>query len=250
VEDEGIVPTCDHNKLSISGKALADVTSSFGMPLGAIFAFSRNSTETGSGFRRLPARATTNDSATATTTTTAAPPDTKEGTQPSSSSSSSSWDYWCLIPTRAVRDCHDGLYVHEDDNWDDARSHGEFSASKLVHLPGQECDLTQAHVGVWVGYDAETGRSAAVVLHREDELRLRSFKNATSRVADTLKRGWEAEMGPLFVVLIYLARAVRMWGVAAWEVNREVIKAVCFLCFLSLGLSIVLPRPDFGTDWE
>jgi len=210
VEDKFAVSDSEHHRLSISLRSFANLTTSFGMPFNAIFSFSRNSTETGSGFRRrcLPATSLW---------------DVKQ-----------SWDYWCLIPFRVVKLCREGGYEHDDNNWADSSSHGEFSPSKEVHLPKQSCDIEQAQFGIWVRYDAEKEKSRAVVIHRENELGVKSFRNATGRVEEVLKSGEDGD-GPLFVLLVYLARALRMWGIVGWEVNREVINYVSclFIFFLS-----------------
>jgi hypothetical protein len=208
-----VISEDDHGKLSISCRSYAKLTAAFGMPFGAVFAFSRNSTETGSGFRHLSSSSLSEE---------------KEGR--GEGMLKGSWDYWCLLPTRAATSCKRKRYDHDDDNEDDASMHGEYSASKGVHLAKQKVDVEQASFGVYVRYDSDKKKSEVVVIHRERKLDVGTLKNAGRRVEQVLKTkdGDEVWEGPLFVVLIYLARALRMWGSCLWEVNRQVIQYVSF----------------------
>ncbi|TAQ87716.1 hypothetical protein B7494_g3948 [Chlorociboria aeruginascens] len=135
--------------------------------------------------------------------------------------SSDVWDYWCMLPVRFRIDCRD------------ANIHAASRAGKnqmdpvyYIHLSGVESDIRGSHVGIFVRGDSRTGNITFVVVSLLDQRFWLVAQEPLKQITGSLtqKTPKYLEKSPCFVLLIYLASALRWWNSVLLCFNKQLIK--------------------------
>ncbi|KAI0969732.1 hypothetical protein F4678DRAFT_438028 [Xylaria arbuscula] len=177
-----------YGRLQISKEAFRLLLYTFNVPVAFITALARPYMVCGTGFRRISLLA---------------------------------WDYWCLIPVRAVVPCR----VQAQDHTRSTAGSNQMDPFHYVHLPDAKADVRGSFIGLFIRYDHETCHTSIICFNLLDN-RLRDlieepFDRAWHAIRSCSERG--LAINPRFLHAIYLSSALRWWNNVLLCFNQQLV---------------------------
>ncbi|KAI0815976.1 hypothetical protein GGR55DRAFT_675585 [Xylaria sp. FL0064] len=152
-----------HGRLQIGKGAFRLLLYTFNVPVAFVTALARPYMVCGTGFRPLFPRA---------------------------------WDYWCLIPVRAIVPCR----IQAQDHTRSTAGSNQMDPFHYVHLPGAKADIRGSSIGLFIRHDYDTGHTTIICFNLLD-----------SRLRDLIEE-------PL-----HRARALRWWNKVLLCFNQQLV---------------------------
>ncbi|KAI0430425.1 hypothetical protein F5Y09DRAFT_307788 [Xylaria sp. FL1042] len=177
-----------HGRLQISKETFRLLLYTFNVPVAFITALARPYRVCGTGFRHLSPRA---------------------------------WDYWCMIPVRAIVPCR----IQAQDHTRSTAGSNQMDPFHYVHLPGAKADIRGSSIGLFIRHDYDTGHTSIICFNLLDS-RLRNLIEEPTHRARYAIRSW-SDMGlainPRFIHAIYLSSALRWWNNVLLCFNQQLV---------------------------
>lgn len=178
-------------QLRISPRALRHLTSTYEVPLSFISAISRPFEICGTVFRRQSPHV---------------------------------WDYWCQIPVRISSTCKLSANEHAKST----AGSNQMDPFNYLHLDGVERNVRPSTIGLHVQRDHETGRLRVVCFSLLEPRSRAKGEPCLRQLEESLRRRSKEDLqkSPCFVLLLFIAHALRWWNSTLLYFNSELIRHV------------------------
>ncbi|KAI1070940.1 hypothetical protein LB507_010922 [Fusarium sp. FIESC RH6] len=176
-------------QLRISPRALRHLISTYKIPLSFISAISRPFEICGTVFRRQ---------------------------------SPHNWDYWCQIPVRIASTCKLSANEHAKST----AGSNQMDPFNYLHLGGEGRDIRPSTIGLHVQRDNETGRLRVVCFSLLEPRSRAKGEPCLRQLEESLRRRSKEDLqqSPCFVLLLFIAHALRWWNSTLLYFNSELIR--------------------------
>ncbi|KAH7174301.1 uncharacterized protein B0J16DRAFT_323763 [Fusarium flagelliforme] len=176
-------------QLRISPRALRHLTSTYKTPLAFISAISRPFEVCGTVFR---------------------------------GQSNHAWDYWCQIPVRIASTCKLSVSEHAKST----AGSNQMDPFNYLHLDGVGRDVRPSTIGLHIQRDNVTGLLRVVCFSLLEPRSRSKVEPCLRQLEESLRRRSREDLqkSPCFVLLLFIAHALRWWNSTLLYFNSELIR--------------------------